>query len=241
MEDMFIRTEMLLGTEKLNRLKNSSVAVFGVGGVGGFTVEALVRSGVGSITVFDDDVVSASNLNRQIIADTTTVGKNKVQVAEERCKSINPDLNFTGFKVFVTSDNLSQYDLSKYDYIVDAIDTVSAKLAIIQTAYEKGIPIISCMGTGGKTDISYLRIADVKKTSGCPLARVMRRELKARGIDKLKVVYSEQPVTPSQVEVEKQTKTDGKKAPPSMIFVPAAAGLMLASEVVNDLTEKGEI
>lgn len=236
METPFIRTQMLIGEQKLNKLMASHVAVFGVGGVGGFTAEALVRSGVGSITIFDGDVISVSNINRQIIADFSTVGKSKVRVIEKRLKSINPDLNFTGNDIFITPENLSGFDLTGYDYIVDAIDTVSSKLALVERAKFLGVPIISCMGTGGKSDINRLKVADIKKTSGCPLARVMRREVKARGIDSLKVVYSDETANFGSREFS-EVKTDGKKAPPSTIFVPATAGLMLAGEVVKDLTQ----
>ena len=222
--ESFIRTELLIGKDNLEKLKNSSVAVFGVGGVGGFAVEALVRSGVGNITVFDGDVVDKSNLNRQIISTVNNVGEDKVSVIKDRALSINPNLNFTANKVFYLPEKASEYDLSKFDYIIDAIDTVTAKLDIIVRANTLNVPVISCMGTGGKLDSSLLTVADITKTHTCPLARVMRRELKARGIEKLKVVYSPE---------DRKGVSDG--VVPSMIFVPAAAGILLAERVVKDL------
>lgn len=240
METPFIRTQMLIGEENYNKLKNSNVAVFGVGGVGGFVCEALVRSGIGKISVFDNDCVSISNLNRQIIADTSSIGQSKVDVIKKRLLQINPQLEVSAFNMFYTSDNADQVSLEAYDYIVDAIDTVSSKLTLIKLAKQYNIPIISCMGTGGKLDITKLKISDIKKTSGCPLARVMRRELKKLEIESLKVVYSDEQATYNVCNAQEnnQLKADGKKAPPSMIFVPASAGLLLASQVINDLINK---
>lgn len=233
----FDRVELLLGEENLKKLKNSSVAVFGIGGVGGYATEALARSGVGNITVFDNDVVAESNLNRQIIATVNALGQDKVAVMKDRLLSINPKLNFSGYKVFYLPENANEFDLSKFDYIIDAVDTVSAKIEIIMRAKNANVPVISCMGTGGKTDPTMLKVSDVSKTSGCPLARVMRRELKNRGIFGVKVVYSEERFESLGVALTDKTPT-GKTVPPSMIFVPATAGLILAKEVVFDLIKR---
>lgn len=231
--ETFARVKSLIGESALNKLKNSSVAVFGVGGVGGFTVEALVRSGVGSITVVDDDVVKESNLNRQIIATRDSLEKDKTQVIKERALSINPNVNITAIKTFYLPENADNIDLSKFDYIVDAVDTVSAKIELVVRANSLNVPIISCMGTGGKVQPEMLMVSDISKTSVCPLARVVRRELKNRGISKLKVVYSQEQFSASEENQEK--RVSGRSTPPSMIFVPAVAGLMLAKEVVMDL------
>lgn len=236
MSNAFNRTKLLIGQDAFDKLQASHVAVFGIGGVGGFTAEALVRSGVGSITIIDNDTVEQSNLNRQIFATANTVGKDKVQVAKERLSSINPDVNVTAIKTFYLPENANQIDLSQFDYVVDAIDTVTAKLELIKRAKQQNVSIISCMGTGGKTDITKLKVTDVYKTSGCPLAKVMRKELKALGVDSLKVVYSEeQRIMDKDLESTAEKKNNGRTAPPSMIFVPASAGLMLAREVVFDL------
>ena len=228
----FVRTSLLIGEENLIKLKNSSVAVFGIGGVGGYAVEALARSGVGKITVFDNDTVSASNINRQIIATTKSVGKCKIEAIKERVLEINPDAKITAHKVFYLPENAGQFDFSQYDYVIDAVDTVSAKIQIILSAKEKNVPVISCMGTGGKTDPTKLAICDISKTSGCPLARVMRKELSLRQIKDVKVVFSDEKTITVNSE---EKKSDGRGAPPSMIFVPAVAGLILAREVVFDL------
>ncbi len=229
----FKRVALFLGEQALEKLKNSSVAVFGVGGVGGFVCEALCRSGVGSITVFDSDKIDQSNLNRQIIATMDTVGKDKVDVICERLKSINPDIVVNVNKVFYLSENAEQFDLSNFDYIVDAVDTVSAKIEIISRAKSLSIPVISCMGTGGKIDVTRLRVSDIEKTHACPLARVMRRELRARRIKNVKVVWSdEEGIKPISSD---DKKADGKSAPPSMIFVPATAGLLIAEQVIQSL------
>ena len=235
----FSRIQMLIGSSNLEKLKNASVAVFGIGGVGGFTAEALARSGVGALAIFDADAVSISNINRQIIATQNTVGRDKVQVMKERLLSINPDMKIAANKVFYLAQNADEFDLSSYDYIVDAVDTISAKIEIIMRAKKANVPVISCMGTGGKLDMSALKVADVEKTSGCPLARVMRRELKKRGITGVKVVYSQEKVSFDQEERDDAEKTNaGRPVPPSMIFVPATAGLMLAKEVVFDIIGK---
>ncbi len=234
MENQFQRTEMLLGKIGMERLKNSRVAVFGVGGVGGYAVEALVRSGVGAVDIFDNDTVSVTNLNRQIIATRETVGRYKVDVMKERAILINPDVVINAHKCFYMPDNSAQYDLSVYDYIIDAVDTVTAKIEIIIRANEAGVPIISCMGTGNKLDASAFKVADIYKTSVCPLSRTMRYELKKRGIKKLKVVYSE----------EKPIKTalseNGRHVPGSTAFAPAAAGIIAAGEVIKFLSGKGD-
>lgn len=235
--ERFDRVKLLIGSQKYDILKNSSVAVFGVGGVGGYVAEALVRSGVGKITLFDNDKVAITNINRQIIATEQTLGQDKIKAAKDRLLSINPDLIVNTENVFYLPDNADNYPFDEFDYLVDAVDTVTAKIEIIKRAKEKNIPIISCMGTGGKTDPTMLKVSDVEKTKGCPLARVMRKELKDRGIKDVKVVYSEESVTISNGErVEKKGKD--RTAPPSMIFVPAVAGLILAREVVFDLINK---
>ena len=229
MSERFIRTQRLLGTDAMEKLENSRVAVFGVGGVGGYVVEALVRSGIGAIDVFDNDAVAESNLNRQIIATTDSIGKLKVDVAKERALSINPDIKVRTHNCFYMPDNADEYDLSVYSYIVDAIDTVTAKIELIKRAKEADVPIISSMGTGNKLEASMLEVTDIKKTEMCPLARTMRRELKSRGITTLKVVYSkEKPIIPG----------DGDPTPASTAFVPATAGLIIAGEVIKDLTKK---
>ena len=227
----FNRVENLIGKDNLKRLSASKVAIFGVGGVGGFAIEALVRSGVGEVAIFDGDVVDITNLNRQIIADLNTVGLDKVEVIKERLLSINKNLKIQTKKIFYLPENADEIDLSGFDYIIDAVDTVSAKLEIISRAKKLNIPVISCMGTGGKLEIEQLKVADISKTQGCPLARVMRRELKKRNIENVKVVYSME-----GVKNQEQTITEnGKAVPSSMIFVPAVAGLYIAREVVFDL------
>lgn len=236
--EAFDRVKSFLGETGYNKLKNSSVAVFGVGGVGGYTVEALVRCGVGRIDVFDGDKVEESNLNRQIIATYKTIGKDKVEVVKERALSINPDVIINAHKVFYLSDNADKYDLKNYDYVIDAVDTVSAKIELIMRAKSAGVRIISCMGTGGKINPEKLTVCDIEKTSGCPLARVMRKELKTRGIKGVKVVYSEEQVVKGKTDTGK--KADGKTAPASLIFVPATAGLLLAKTVVMDIIGNGE-
>ena len=190
----FSRVKLLIGKDSLEILQNSHVAVFGIGGVGGYSAEALVRSGVGEITIFDNDTVEKSNLNRQIIATEEVIGKDKVSVMKDRLLSINPKLKVHAEKVFYLPENAGGYDLSKFDYVIDAVDTVSAKLEVVTRAKSLNVPIISCMGTGGKTDITALKVSDIAKTKVCPLARVMRRELKKRGVESLKVVYSEEEI-----------------------------------------------
>ncbi len=238
--DIYSRTSLLIGEKNLEKLKNSHVAVFGIGGVGGFSAEALARSSVGKITLFDNDTVCESNLNRQIIATGETLGEDKTESMKKRINSINPQAKVECHKVFFLPENAQNYPFDGYDYIIDAVDTVSAKIAIIEGAKRAGVPVISCMGTGGKTDISALKVEDISKTSVCPLARVMRRELAKRNISGVKVVYSKELPQESGKDMENaEMKDNGRRVPPSMIFVPAAAGLMLAREAVFDLI-KGE-
>jgi len=232
----FSRTELLLGEEKLNKLKNSTVAVFGVGGVGGYVAEALARSGVGHIVLVDNDVVSLTNINRQIIALHSTIGMPKTEVMASRIKDINPDADIVVHNCFYLPETSGEFDFSKYDYVVDAIDTVSGKIQLVMQAKECGTPIICSMGAGNKLDPTAFEVADIYKTSVCPLARVMRYELKKRGVKKLKVVYSkEKPITPLEnVECDETSK---KGTPGSVAFVPSVAGLIIASEVVKDLCQ----
>ncbi len=229
MQELYDRTAMLVG-EKIERLKSARVLVCGLGGVGGYVLEALVRAGVGSIGVLDADVFAASNLNRQILATTETVGRKKTDVAKERALAINPECKVNAFDFFYLPETADRLDLAQYDYIVDAIDTVTAKLELITRAKRAGVNIISCMGTGNKLGTSY-EVADVFKTSVCPLAKVMRKELKARKIDSLKVVYSkEEPKIPVDTPTEA-----GRHIPGSISYSPAIAGLVLAAEVIKDL------
>ena len=237
--EQFVRTKMLLGQETLEKLKNAHVAVFGVGGVGGYVAEALARSGVGKFDLIDNDTVALSNINRQIIALHSTVGQYKVDVMKARILDINPETEVTVHKCFFLPENSEEFDFSKYTYIVDAIDTVTAKLELIVRANEAGVPIISSMGTGNKLDPTRLEVSDIYKTEVCPLARVMRAELKKRGIKKLKVVYSkEQPVKRKNCE-EKQISPENqgriKDVPGSVAFVPSVAGLIIAGQVILDI------
>ncbi len=238
--DEFSRTQLLLGEEAMVKLKNSHIAVFGVGGVGGFAVEALVRSSVGTIDIFDNDTVSLTNINRQIIALHDTVGQNKVDVMKSRALAINPQLKINAHNCFFMPDNADNYDFAAYDYIIDAIDTVKGKIEIITRADKAGVPVISCMGAGNKLDPTRFEVADIYKTSVCPLARVMRRELKNRGIKKLKVVYSkEEPILPADPAGRKEEaaseNTQRRSVPGSIAFVPSVAGLIAAGEVIKDL------
>ena len=235
MQEQFLRTEMLLGTQALTRLQKARVAVFGLGGVGGYTVEALARSGVGSLDLIDSDTISISNLNRQILATHSTVGMRKVDAARQRILDINPDCTVKTYPIFYTPETADQFDFTQYDYIVDAIDTVTGKLALVEHAQAAGTPIICCMGTGNKLDASAFQVADISKTSMCPLARVMRRELIKRGIRHLKVVYSqEEALTPTGWE-EEAAALGKRQIPGSVAFVPGAAGLLLAGEVIRML------
>ncbi|MBQ8884980.1 MAG: tRNA threonylcarbamoyladenosine dehydratase [Clostridia bacterium] len=230
----FSRTEMLIGKEGMARLKNARVAVFGVGGVGGYAAEALARSGVGALELIDADTVSLSNINRQIIATEKTVGAAKVEAAAARLKEINPALEVVARQVFFMPDNAETFDFSTYDYVIDAIDTVTAKIELAVRAEACGTPIISSMGAGNKLDPTRFEVADIYQTSVCPLARVMRRELKKRGVKALKTVYSkEEPIEAESGREEEHTS--GKRAPGSVAFVPSVAGLIIAGEVIKDL------
>lgn len=231
----FSREERLIGAEKLEKLKRSRVAVFGIGGVGSYVVEALARSGIGELDLIDGDTVSLTNINRQLIALDSTVGRPKVEAAEERIAQINPDCRVRAHSFFFSAENEGGLDFSQYDYVADAIDTVSSKLHLILRAKEAGVPVISCMGTGNKFDPMAFRVADISKTSVCPLARVMRRELKKRGISHCRVVYSKEPPrTPPEGE-SLSDEISRRPAPGSVSFVPSAAGLILAGEVIRDL------
>lgn len=232
----FERTEMLLGTEAIEKLKNSRVAVFGIGGVGGAAAEALVRGGVGSLDFIDPDTVGVTNINRQLIATHDTIGELKTEAMRKRALSINPDVNIKTHNIFYLPENADSFDLSVYDYIVDAIDTVSAKIELIVRADKLGIPVISSMGTGNKLDPSRFVVTDLYKTTVCPLARVLRRELKARGIKKLKVVYSDEaPLTPL-VKIENTDSPTRRSTPGSVSFVPPVAGYLMAGEVIRTLS-----
>lgn len=247
----FSRTELLLGKEAMEKLKNAKVAVFGIGGVGGYVCEALVRSGVGAFNLIDDDKVCLTNLNRQIIATRKTIGKYKTDVMKDRILEINPDARVEVHKCFFLPENADEFPFEEYDYIVDAVDTVTAKISLVMKAQEMNVPIISSMGAGNKLDASQFRVADIYKTKVCPLAKVMRRELKKRGVKKLKVVYSEeQPTRPVEdMAISCRTNcicppgaahkcTERRDIPGSVAFVPSVAGLIIAGEVVKDLAAK---
>ncbi|MGB4659557.1 MAG: tRNA threonylcarbamoyladenosine dehydratase [Mobilitalea sp.] len=265
MPNQFSRTERLLGHTAMEKLQNARVAIFGIGGVGGYVVEALARSGVGSIDLIDDDKVCLSNLNRQIIATMDTIGRYKVDVMKERILSINPEAIVKTYQCFFSAETADQFDFSEYDYVVDAIDTVSAKIELILRSQEKQTPIISCMGAGNKLDPTRFEIADIYKTSVCPLAKVMRKELKARGVKKLKVLYSQElPLHPlpdniemsedDEIAIQAERVLDTpeldprtgqaverkgspkRQTPGSISFVPPAAGLVIAGEVIRDLS-----
>ena len=247
MLNQFSRTQLLFGPEAIERLSQCRVAVFGVGGVGGYAVEALVRSGIGALDLIDDDRVCLTNLNRQLHATRKTVGKYKIDVAEERVHEINPDCTVTKYKTFFMPDTQSQFDFSLYDYVIDAIDTVTGKLALIERSNAAGTPIISAMGAGNKLDPTAFRVADIYETSVCPLARVMRRECKKRGIRQLKVVYSTEPPTRPLEDASISCRshcicppgtrkcTVRRDIPGSTAFVPSVAGLIIAGEVIKDL------
>lgn len=243
MSDIFSRTQLIFGEEAMQILANSRVAVFGVGGVGGYTVEALARSGVGAIDLIDDDKVCVTNINRQIIALGSTVGMYKVDAAEKRIHDINPECTVTCHKMFYMPETADKLDFSQYDYVVDAIDTVTGKIEIIMQAKAAGVPVISSMGAGNKVDPTAFEVADIYKTSVCPLARVMRYQLKRRGVKKLKVVYSkEQPIAPQGKAAEDgsgntdmRTGAARRSTPGSNAFVPSVAGLIIGGEVIKDL------
>ena len=252
MLNQFSRTQLLLGQDGMDRLANARVAVFGVGGVGGFTVEALARSGVGAIDLIDDDKVCLTNINRQIIALRSTVGKYKVDVAAERLHDINQNIQVNTYKTFYMPDTAHQFDFSQYDYVVDAIDTITGKLELVMQAHKAGTPIICSMGAGNKLDPTAFRVADIYKTSVDPLARVMRHELRKRGIKKLKVVYSEEPPMRPVDDMASSCRTncicppgaarkctERRDIPGRNAFVPSVVGLIIAGEVIKDLSGVG--
>lgn len=238
MKEQFSRTQLIFGEEAMEKLQRSHVAVFGVGGVGGYAVEALARSGVGYLDLIDNDTVALSNLNRQIIATHSSLGRSKVQVARDRVLDINPDAVVRCHETFYLPENKDEFDFTEYDYVVDAIDTVTGKIGLVMQAKEAGVPIISSMGAGNKINPEMFEVADIYKTDVCPLAKVMRRELKKRGVKSLKVVYSkEKPLTPSVSESDETDAPGGKRRiPGSCAFVPSVAGLIIAGEVIKDLT-----
>lgn len=243
MYNQFSRTELLIGKSGMEQMKNAKVIVFGVGGVGGYVVEALARSGIGTLALVDDDEVSLTNINRQIIATHSTIGKPKVQVAKERVLDINPEAVVHTYQTFYLPENAAQFHLEEYDYVVDAIDTVTGKIGLIVQAKEAGVPVISSMGAGNKLDPTAFRVADIYKTQVCPLAKVMRRELKKRGIEHCKVVYSEElPLVPDveaamacQEECQNSKK---RQLPGSIAFVPSVVGLIIAGEVIKDICKQ---
>ncbi len=248
MLNQFSRTELLLGEEAIKKLNKARVAIFGIGGVGGYTVEALVRSGIGHFDLIDDDKVCLTNLNRQIIATRKTIGKHKVEVMRERILEINPMAEVVMHQCFFTPDTAGEFDFSQYDYVVDAIDTVSGKIELVLRSQEKNVPIISCMGAGNKLDSTRFEVADIYKTSVCPLAKVMRKELAARGVKKLKVVYSKEPAIKPAEDTKNSCKnncicppgtekkcTAKRQIPGSVSFVPSVAGLIMAGEVIKDI------
>ena len=252
MLNQYSRTQLIFGAEGMERLRSSRVAVFGLGGVGGYTAEALARSGIGALDLIDDDRVCLTNINRQIYATRKTVGQYKVRVAEERIREIDPDIRVRTYQTFYGSETRGDFDFSGYDYVVDAIDTVTGKLMLVEQAQEAGTPIISCMGAGNKTDPTAFEVADIYETSVCPLARVMRRELRRRGIRALKVVYSREVPTPPEEDLSISCKAhcicppgtvrkciQRRQVPGSNAFVPSVAGLILAGEVIKDLTGFG--
>ncbi len=235
--DPFSRTALLLGQTGMARLKNAKVAVFGLGGVGGYVAEALARSGIGALELIDHDTISITNINRQILATRSTVGMDKTEAARLRVMDIDPDIKVTARKMFYGPNTADQFDFSKYDYVVDAIDTVTGKLALVTAAQAAGVPIISSMGTGNKLDPTKFQVADITKTSVCPLARIMRKECAKRGIRHLKVLFStEDPIPPSPDTASCEELPEGRRAlPGSVAFVPSVAGLIIAGEVIKDL------
>ncbi|SHJ87463.1 tRNA A37 threonylcarbamoyladenosine dehydratase [Anaerocolumna jejuensis DSM 15929] len=250
MLNQFSRTELLFGKDSMEKLKDARVAIFGIGGVGGYTAEALARSGVGTFDLFDDDKVCLTNINRQIIATRKTVGKYKVEVMKERILDINPEAVVNTHQTFYTPEVAEKYDFSEYTYIVDAIDTVTGKIELVLRADKSGVPIISCMGAGNKLDPTMFEVTDIYKTSICPLAKVMRKELKVRGIKKLKVVYSKEPARKPIEDMAISCRancicppgaqrkcTERRQIPGSNAFVPSVAGLIIAGEVIKDITE----
>ena len=237
MINQFSRTELLIGSENINKLKNSTVAVFGIGGVGGFVAEALARAGIGHLVLIDNDTVSLTNINRQIVALHSTIGKYKTEVMRDRIADINPDAVVEVHNCFYLPENKSDFDFSKYDYVVDAVDTVAAKLSIIEEAKRCNVPVISSMGAGNKLNPTMFEVADISKTSVCPLAKVMRYELKKRGIKNVKVVYSKEPAIKASVPEGYDESTSKRSVPGSISFVPSVAGLIVAGEVIKDISE----
>ena len=241
MEEQYARTALLLGESGMERLRRARVAVFGLGGVGGYVAEALARSGVGTLDLVDDDKVSMSNINRQLLATHDTLGRYKVDAAKERIHSIDPSVCVNTYRTFYLPENSSTFDFTQYDYVVDAIDTVTGKLTLIRQAKEAGVPIISCMGTGNKMDPTAFRVADISKTSGCALARIMRKECAKRGLKNVKVVYSQElPLIPGgavedAADDDRPGVSSRRATPGSNAFVPGVAGLIAAGEVVKDL------
>lgn len=232
------RTEKLIGTEAVDILGNSRVAVFGLGGVGGYVVEGLVRAGVGSLDLIDNDTVSESNLNRQIIATSDNIGTEKTEAAMKRVLSINPECRVTVHNMFILPENADEFDFGQFDYVVDAIDTIAGKMAIIEKSSEAGVPVISSMGTGNKLDPTAFKVADIYETKTCPLAKVIRKECRKRGIEKLKVVYSEEEAIKPEPVTEEALPPGKKSVPGSISFVPSAAGLIIAGEVIKDLINR---
>lgn len=229
MSNWLSRTELLLGEESMDKLKDARIAVFGIGGVGGYVCEALVRSGVGAFDLIDNDTVCESNINRQIIATQKTIGMYKTEVMRNRMLDINPDVDVRIYNCFLLPENADEFPFNEYDYVIDAVDTVTAKIELVMKCQKEGTPIISSMGAGNKLEASAFKVADIYKTNMCPLAKVMRRELKQRGVKKLKVVYSEEkPISSAK----------GRDVPGSVAFVPSVAGLIIAGEVIKDLTGK---
>lgn len=235
MDNIFSRCELLIGKNNMIKIQKSKIAIFGLGGVGGYVFEALVRTGAEHIDIYDSDVIDETNINRQILADINTIGKYKTDIAKERALQINPNVKINCYNIFFSPNNSKDFDFSKYDYIIDAIDTVTSKIELIVKSNEKNVPIISCLGTGNKLEPTMIEVSDIYKTSVCPLAKVLRYELKKREIKKLKVVYSkETPIKPQE-----QLSENGRHSPASCIFVPATAGMVIASEVIKDIIKKG--
>lgn len=240
MPDQYSRTRLLLGQEGLHKLRASRVILFGLGGVGGYTAEALARAGIGAIDLVDDDTINPTNLNRQLLALHSTVGLSKVEAARARIADIDPGIVVTTHETFYLPETADQFDFSRYDYVIDAIDTVTGKLQLIARAKEAGVPVISCMGTGNKLDATAFRVADISKTSGCALARIMRKECSKRGIKGVKVVYSPELPTDAQSDETLEPQREGssrRSTPGSVSFVPAVAGLIMAGEVIKDLCQ----
>lgn len=240
MPDQYSRTRLLLGNDGMQKLKNARIALFGLGGVGGYTAEALARSGIGHMDLIDDDTVSLTNLNRQLLATHATIGMHKVDVAARRIMDIDPTIEVRTYKTFYLPETADKFDFSQYDYVIDAIDTVTGKLNLIAQAKEAGVPVISCMGTGNKLDPTAFQVADISKTSGCALARIMRKECAKRGLRGVKVVYSKELPTDQDTSVEIEPQREGssrRSTPGSVAFVPAVAGLIMAGEVIKDLVK----